>query len=240
MMDFGEEAGLPDVMTPEIASQELSDYLIFLKHSHVLSAQQRCLTAHWIAQIHPERGFLSRLAYPPGRQTGKYSAHLDTVLEKPRYDERYYDLMLPQHRRSDATRVNESISVVPIHEALVREFEENIHASIEHLDRLEELPASYHTHPVVLEAPYDTVVHALVLFVDGLPFTRHDGCISFFFYSVFTKRRHLVVSLRKQDMCRCGCRGWCSLFYVFKFLCWTSEALKSGELSKTTSRQDTI
>ena len=40
--------------------------------------------------------------------------------------------------------------------------------------------------------------------------------------------RHLVVLLRKREMCQCGCRGWCSLFPVFLFLKWSLAAMKAG------------
>lgn len=49
--------------------------------------------------------------------------------------------------------------------------------------------------------------------------------IGFWIYSVLTQQRHLVVAIRRDTLCRCGCRGWCTLHGIFRFLRWSLEAL---------------
>ena len=57
-----------------------------------------------------------------------------------------------------------------------------------------------------------TDVHPSALYVDHVgSTTKRDGVVGFFIYSLVTQRRHLRVAVRKSDLCRCGCRGWCSL-----------------------------
>eukprot|EP00969_Alexandrium_andersonii_P121853 5387748-Alexandrium_andersonii.AAC.1 len=41
-------------------------------------------------------------------------------------------------------------------------------------------------------------------------------------------RRHLCAVLRKSEMCKCGCRGWCSVFSVFLMIRWAFESMGSG------------
>ena len=38
----------------------------------------------------------------------------------------------------------------------------------------------------------------------------------------------MVAVLKKKDMCRCGCRGWCSIRPIMQFLHWSFAALASG------------
>ena len=40
--------------------------------------------------------------------------------------------------------------------------------------------------------------------------------------------RHLIVAIRKSDMCKCGCKGWCTLFTAFWFLRFQAEFLGRG------------
>ena len=48
--------------------------------------------------------------------------------------------------------------------------------------------------------------------------------------------RHVLMLLRKQDICHCGCKGWCSLYPAFCFLRWSLEILRNGEMPS--SRHD--
>ena len=41
--------------------------------------------------------------------------------------------------------------------------------------------------------------------------------------------RHLMAVQRKIRLCRCGCRGWCSLWPVLHMIHWSSAALAEGE-----------
>ena len=67
------------------------------------------------------------------------------------------------------------------------------------------------SHPPDSHGTRGTDVHPLALYVDGVRHTKRDGVIGFFIYSLVTPRRHLCVAVRKSDLCRCGCRGWCSM-----------------------------
>ena len=42
-------------------------------------------------------------------------------------------------------------------------------------------------------------------------------------------KRWLLVAVRKADLCKCGCRGWCSLYVMLHMLGWSIAALARGE-----------
>ena len=68
------------------------------------------------------------------------------------------------------------------------------------------------------------------LYVDGIAFSENDNLIAFYLVNWITGARHLIISVRKNDLCRCGCRGWCTLFSIHLFLRWTFRATGAGIL----------
>ena len=40
--------------------------------------------------------------------------------------------------------------------------------------------------------------------------------------------RHLATAVRKSDMCKCGCKGWCTLAGIYFFLRFQFEHLATG------------
>ena len=134
------------------------------------------------------------------------------------------------NRRADASRVKEALPVVPLHERLWEEMAENPSADRELRRLIDEssLPPSYWTHPVVLKHGFRVPVHPVALFMDGVPTHRRDGVLCVTVHSLVTNVRHLVACLRKQDICKCGCRGWCSIFALHQWLLWCFSALAEG------------
>ena len=72
-------------------------------------------------------------------------------------------------------------------------------------------------------------MYPIALYLDGVAFTRHDNILGVWVYNVLTGVRHLVAALRKSELCKCGCRGWCSLWGVFSFLDWSNVAMMEGK-----------
>jgi hypothetical protein len=71
-------------------------------------------------------------------------------------------------------------------------------------------------------------VYPFAIYLDGVPFQKRDGLLCFTAYNLITLERHLVVLLRKSEMCKCGCTGWCTLFPVWLFLADAVAALAAG------------
>jgi hypothetical protein len=66
------------------------------------------------------------------------------------------------------------------------------------------------------------------LYLDGVSFAKHDSVLGITLGNCLTKVKHLAVAFRKSNFCKCGCKGWCSLFCVFDFLRWSLAALLQG------------
>ena len=60
--------------------------------------------------------------------------------------------------------------------------------------------------------------------------------MGFFVHTIISNRRHLVALLRKSELCRCGCRGWCTVYPIMLFLSWGFQAGKAG--AKPARRHD--
>lgn len=57
---------------------------------------------------------------------------------------------------------------------------------------------------------------------------RTDSMLGVWTFNLVTNRRHLITCLRTRDMCRCGCRGWCSVYAVMATLSWGAKSLVNG------------
>eukprot|EP00969_Alexandrium_andersonii_P139449 6169053-Alexandrium_andersonii.AAC.1 len=87
---------------------------------------------------------------------------------------------------------------------------------------------AYEQHPAVTEAPPGVPVLPLAVYVDGVPFLKKESLIGVYLHNMTSGRRHLVTALRKSYMCKCGCKGWCTLFPVFQFMNWSLRACRAG------------
>ena len=65
----------------------------------------------------------------------------------------------------------------------------------------------------------------LVLYADGVPYSQTDSLVGFWIYNLISERRHLVAAVKKRNLCKCGCKGWCGLYIIFEFLAWCLDAL---------------
>ena len=92
-----------------------------------------------------------------------------------------------------------------------------------------QLADCYLEHPVRLAAVAAGVpAYPLGLYLDGVQCWNRDGVIGFYLWSMTTGIWHLLCVLQKSTLCRCGCRGWCSLWPVWQMLRWSFECLANG------------
>ena len=217
--------------TPEEAGKELSSYLWQLKHRGLLKASHVCVIAWW-ASLAGACGPVMDMGYRPDVSeagTGRYAEHLDRLWRKDFADK--YLLSVPGFSRAFAGRQSLSVPVHPPLELLKAEIRQtpNLAARVAEAINDHLLPPRFLEHPVYLSKPHGSPVHPVSLYIDGIPFTRHDGVISVTVTHLVTKVPHLVALLRKSQVCRCGCKGWCSIFILMTFLRWQFEALARGE-----------
>ena len=92
-------------------------------------------------------------------------------------------------------------------------------------------PIYYH-HPVVAKARADGVawqnVKPIALYTDGVAYTKRDSFIGFFFRNLRTGVSKLAALIRKEDLCVCGCRGWCTYWFILAAIKWDFDAGASG------------
>ena len=142
-----------------------------------------------------------------------------------------YHIAVPGLHKFDISRTSHSMPVQCPHECIERERMENPHILAEVKSNRDrgEWPLAYYNHPVVkATAATGSIVIPLVLYMDGISMTRNDGILGLFLYSVVTRRRFLLTVLRKSFLCKCGCKGWCSMYPIFAFITWSLTALSCG------------
>ena len=225
------EEEAPRAMTSERAGREFADLIVNLYRSRQYLTAKSLATLCYFAVNMKGKGFANELAMAPGKHGPSYSKHINAKLREPDWNERYYDLPMPCTDRFDSCRAMDMVPALPLHEAILDELET---ASVDLASKLAEVkhlfPPIYQQHPVVRSAPHGVPVYAFTLFLDGVALTRVDGTLGVFAYNWLTRRKHLLLVLRKMDICHCGCKGWCSLFNAFVFLRWSAFSLARGEL----------
>lgn len=90
------------------------------------------------------------------------------------------------------------------------------------------LPQLYFEREAVASAGEGDVIQPLAMYTDGVGFHRHNSVLGVWVYHLLTGGRHLVVVLRKAEICNCGCRGWCSLAPLWTCLAWSFAHMLRG------------
>ena len=224
--DF-EEAGELD---PLDAGKEFADFLLELRMLQKLSARDVCLLAYY-AKHAGVVGYARDYAFPPGKRSGHYQRHLDTVTNMSTTLDQKYVMEVPGSTKFYNARTKLQLPCLPPHECLQAEVSESPNLREDLRDALSQEPDwldTYTAHPVVTSAKPGEVVYPLAIYSDGVPFQRRDGALLFFIYNLVSGTRHLVATLRKSELCKCGCLGYCSVFQVWLLFKWGIMALAEG------------
>ena len=88
------------------------------------------------------------------------------------------------------------------------------------------VPPSYSRHPVAL-AKADMAC-PVGLFSDGVPHTKKDSFIAWYWSNLLTGKRTLICALRKKDLCDCSCRGLCTIGAIQRIIAWSFDLLAEG------------
>ena len=218
-IDYGSIVG-------ESAGAELSELLVDAKMSgRPISAKLCCLIAHWATQAGAV-GEVTKLAVPPGQQSGKYSGKFDKVIGKPR-DQGYHYVPVPQILRSSGSRKVAEMSAVLPHEVLAAHVHER-GQELRELLAVSELPRCYYSHPVVERETCNRLVVPVAYYLDGVKYSRENSVLGCWLVCLLTKKRWLLWTLRKASACNCGCRGWCSLYTLMLLTSQCTDALSEG------------
>ena len=218
----------PEKLSPAEKAGQFSDMLVSLKRRGRLNAKEVCILSYWAvgAGNALQEGTAGDIAFPPYKQ--KYSRHLDNILHPKGLNDGLMPLSVPLYSKFDGSRRALPYYALPGHEALADELrdEPDLHHKLAqaHIDH--KLPPVYYNHPVVREHGLGTF--PIAIYLDKVEFAKRDGTLGMTVTNMISGRRHLVLGLRKTELCRCGCRGYCSLFVAFVFIRWFVEAAASG------------
>ena len=226
--DSDTDDGGEGAMSAEEAGIKFARELLNLKNLGKLSAKDVCVLSHY-AKGAGISGPATKLAFHPTESTGHYQRHLDAVLRIGIEDQLYY-IKMPGYDKHELSRAIVDIPAIPPHELLTRELDSTPHAAYNLREQLQdkEWTTAYFNHPVVKGASPGVAVYPLAFYLDGFPFQKRDSAYCFTVCNLITNTRHLVLTLRKSDICKCGCAKWCSFFEIFRFLAWSLDSLAAG------------
>ena len=209
------------------ASEALVEYLSQLQTKGKIHANDFCIIAHYAVAAGATGETLKKVSMPAGKPSGSYSRHLTRALRLT-FPVPPYDLVCPGHKRHESGRVEVTIPCLPLHELLTSEVAE---FGSDDLTKAQ-FPVNFQTHPVVESHPGEEV-WPLALYLDGVPVTKRDGLLVITLKNLASERKWLVAAVKRSSMCRCGCRGWCTLFHIMAWLRYCLEALSQGEMPTT-------
>ena len=198
---------------------------------------QRTLSANifTVLMFHAGRAGIkdcARLGVKPDAPSGHPNRHLKKVLPLYRDDKPAYKYKVPCATKRQLGRGKHDFNVLVPTEELQREFEqsEGLREQLEDAIQTGAFPPSYDTHPVVeVAAAVARLVLPVAIFIDGVPYSNTDSIIGFWMVNLLTRRSHLFAAIRKQLLCTCGCRGWCTFQAIFYFIHCQALQLAAGE-----------
>ena len=134
--------------TSEDHGEQFAKALLRLKHTGVLSCRQMCELA-WFATRAGATGPCRDLALAPSKQSGKYSSWVDQVLGAGNATE-YYQVEMPLQDSVSGARVWDTLSTVPVQDALYRIVSamEDVRAEVMRASDEDRLPGYYSRHHV--------------------------------------------------------------------------------------------
>ena len=155
----------------------------------------------------------------------KQAEHLRKAMDV-RSPESFYTAKIPLWNKVDEERMLHDFPMYLPHEAFGKSFARDPKA----FDPAENdglyIPPSFFSHEVYESKGAKAC--PIGYFSDGVPHTNRDSFFAFYWSSIFSGERFMICSLRKQDLCQCGCRGFCTLSAVMKTIAWSFNQLAGG------------
>ena len=165
----------------------------------------------------------------PGKQSGKYSLHYDTVVSKGRPSDRnWYRVGAPIFRKCIGERC---VSDIAVSKCIAKHGATIIPKFQQARDNLR-LPQCYYTHPVVLRNS-GGLVFAFGVYIDAVDFTRQDSEVGIWLIDIYSGQRWCVVVLKVSELCKCGCSSNCTFHPFWVMLRWSFLHLARGSFPES-------
>ena len=228
--DVGDLSDEDQPFVPELTSDEAGlefvQMLLDLLFAGKVAAKHLCVLCFWASKAGVKAA--GPYAFRPDAPSGHFQRHLDLVLGAKVADT--YEIALPGHHKFDVSRtVHDNVVLAPhelLHSEVLSAGAEKIQTSITE----KQWPPIYWEHDLVQTAQdnKEDLPIPLSVYVDGVPYSRNDSFLGFWTENLATGARNLVALLRKSDLCRCGCKAWCSIFPVLLFIQWSLKTMVAG------------
>ena len=217
------------------AGGELRRKLLALHVSKEMTAKDLCIIAHWHT-LSGGRGLEDLAVRPDLQSSGHYQEHINLVIEKtfPRKTA-LYNVGLPSHDKKLGKReIVETPMNLPI-DMLLHDLDPDdtddcsdmstpLCNDIASADDSMEWEPAYNDHPVVqacrANGVHSSRIRPVAIYMDAAIYTKRDSFEGIWINDLRTGKRHLLACVRKDDLCKCGCRGYCSIFILHWVIAW--------------------
>ena len=197
-----------------------------------MSAKPMCTLCHW-ASLAGGQGDIKKFALSPKSQSGKFANKIDAAMGiNMKDDGNLFRTKVPVYAKHDAARSFVNLPMQLPHEVLSREIENDpsILRKLEEKMEGSDWVTAYKDHKVVKDwASRGKKPLPCCIYLDGVAVTRREGVLGVWMYNEISERRHLLAVIRKSSLCKCGCRGQCSLYCILKTIHWSIACLSSGK-----------
>ena len=141
-----------------------------------------------------------------------------------------YKLRAHGYVKGERGRAERVYMVIPLHEALASLCLTKVTYRFLLLEHLSDktLPECYFKNKVFVEHGHEGLVAPYALFLDAVPYSHDDSVMGIWAVCVITEERLLLAIIRSRSLCKCGCRGWCTMWEVHSWLAWSVQALSEG------------
>jgi hypothetical protein len=219
--------GVPQMLRDKAvaAGKQLRKLLLTEVTDGTLPADRCALLCHYISVSHGIG--VEDLAVLPD-QLKHASHHINTVVAKefrsPDLDYVATPMFLKSHNRRKA--VDQPVQYA--YAAVAKDFDNHV----------EPLAVDTYQHPsfadhVVVKRARAANCHwsrviPLQLFWDGVAYSSRDEFWSVYFTNLRSGKKWLSWIIRADDMCKCGCKGWCTVYPLLLSLCYDLNAGAQG------------
>lgn len=219
----------PDSLGESDSALAFESMLVDLVLRGTLSAKGACCLAFWAGKGGLRREGAS-LGRKPGQTGGVYARHFDKITglrEGMKGD--FYTLPVPSYERWSLGRSVQDVACALPHHVLAEE----IFASPGFFEVARRTVATapwaeVYAENTIVQARAEDFVVPLGLFMDGVQYLQRGSMVGVWVINLINERRHLICCLKKNTLCKCGCKGWCSLSPMFTMLAWSFKAMVDG------------
>ena len=182
-----------------------------------ISGRLDAATLSAIAHYHLQSGGcgVDDYAIKPELASKHASEHVRHLLAKEIVDPDFHYVDTPINDKKTSVRRMDSIPMKLAHEEINDHVVTLPRPTGDDPLELMRLPRVRH-NPAVQRA-FDAGLHwhdvrPIVSYWDGVRYTTRESLEGFYILDVRSGRRYLCWLVRREDLCTCGCRGWCTLY----------------------------